>query len=445
MTLNPPIDVITGACARAVDALVTGAVTLRGLGGAVEAVTWPTWERSNGRPIRVRGRLPSLYEGDAGIAFALRELGRALERSDALELADASIRTLPTEVPDAVNLAHPLGPVESTADHSILGGSAGIGLASGKAPRSIAAGVDLASGAAGTLLLTDDLKVARAALTQVVRAAEKQPVGSCWPEVGEPALCGLAHGASGIALGLAEAAGRFGGRDPMFAKTALQTAGEALRWEASWFDALRGGWPDLRQGFSKGEIPSYPDLWCHGSAGIALVRLRLLELIEAGVIPEEGFGLPVESIQADAEAAVGACGRALATVTKVIPEYGWRATSGGLTLCHGLGGPLEVLIEASRIWQTPSHLEVAREFSCTLIDALPEDPWSWPDGMVSGSSQAWDEREGGLGIVDSEAPLGVAGLFVGIAGTALTLGRLACPEAKLNSAAMLALAPMASA
>ena len=191
-------------------------------------------------------------------------------------------------------------------------------------------------------------------------------------------------------------------------------------WESAWFDPIRGGWPDLRpddhtDDETEPEAYGCPDLWCHGSAGIGLVRLRLLQLADLGLATP----WPTETIRAEAEVAVSACGRALAQAATQVPRVGWSVAPGGLTLCHGLAGPLEVLITAARTWSAPSHLTAARQLAAEVVRCLPDDPWQWPSGILQTD--------------------GVAGLFVGTAGTALTLARLVHPDTVMFSAALLGL------
>ena len=105
--------------------------------------------------------------------------------------------------------------------------------------------------------------------------ADRQEASGGWPlAVGHPALAGLSHGASGTAVALAEIAVALG--DERYAAAAAR----GLAFEAALFDDEAGNWPDLRRG-----IPPAGRLvmrsWCHGSVGVALARVRLLELLPA--------------------------------------------------------------------------------------------------------------------------------------------------------------------
>ena len=413
------VEVLREGYLRVLDALVDGSVR------AGDLASWPTWELGpDAQPERVVAGRPTMYDGDAGIALAVAELAATTRRDDARGLAVAGIRNARRRIGD---------------DPGLLSGRAGVALAERRIamlagrPATLSgddlggglnpwAG-DLTSGAAGALLALTDVDAARSAVELIGRLRQPEPIGSSWPDLLEAEvddrrpLCGLAHGASGIAWALAETAYRH----PELADEALTLADEALAWESAWFDPVRGGWPDLRPSDAADDRePGYPDLWCHGSAGIGMVRLRLLQLARRGLVTP----WPVETIQAEAEAAVSACGRGLARSVARVQAGGWSQTPAGMTLCHGLAGPLEVLLTAYQTWHARSHLDAARELAAALVAELPDDPWQWPSGLPARRTGSAD---------------GVAGLFLGMAGTAVTLARLVHPDTGPASPALLAL------
>ena len=102
------------------------------------------------------------------------------------------------------------------------------------------------------------------------RLVEQQRADGSWTTLpGQPPLTGYAHGASGIAVGLATAALVLA--DQKYLDAALR----GLEFEASTFDAEVGNWPDFR-------TTSATDFmlgWCAGAPGIALARMRLLQLL----------------------------------------------------------------------------------------------------------------------------------------------------------------------
>lgn len=384
-------DVLDAALERSVEALVECAIPA--VVDGRHAVTWGTWVLSSeGEAVSVTGGRSDLYSGDSGIAYALRRLGSGLGRPELGSLADVAVASVVRR--------------SDLASEGWLSGTAGpaafttLGWTPPPAP-SVEA-TDLTSGVAGLLLALvrrgATAAEAGAFVAELRRRATRTSWGSAWTdptEHGDAArpLCGLAHGASGIVWVLVEAANAW----PQLADDALALADDGLRWESSWADPLHGGWPDLR-----GEEVTWPALWCHGSAGAGAVRLRLLELLDAG-LPSPW---PRETLVAEAEAAVQACGAAVTTALDGLAAG--VAPHGGLTICHGLGGPLLLLAEASRVLRVLSHADFAREATVAMLSAFADDPTSWPSGFRGAD--------------------GDLGLLSGLAGTALLLGALTRPE-----------------
>jgi lantibiotic modifying enzyme len=374
MTAQPVDDPVEDALARCVDVIQTCAVT------QADQCGWGTWELDQrGEPLALSAARPQLYDGNSGIAWALRTLGRDAGGVPATDL--------------------PPG---------LLGGSTGVELASGRTPAVSLDGrpSDLGGGLAGDLLALvragcRDATVISGLVAALAAAARFDGEGACWPDPDGEVLCGLAHGGSGVVLALVEAAAAV----PEVADAALPLAAAGLRWEAAWFDPVHC-WPDLR---GDGP-PTHPVMWCHGAAGIAAVRLRLLQL---------GLELdyPRDAIAAEAHAGVLACGRELTRAAGLARTGGLGAVPAGLTLCHGTGGPLDVLVLATEVWSDPSHLAAARRIASDLLASAPENPLDWPGGLRNAE--------------------GCIGLFVGTAGTALLLARLLDP-ARIGSLSLLA-------
>ena len=379
---------------RCIDALVSSAID------SGDRVGWLSWELDGqGAPARMVGGRTNLYDGDAGVAWALAQLARATDRSDLLELAHRAAATAFRAVE-----GQPFGGLLDSATGVALVaesvGAVSVGDALASASIDIPA-TDLTSGLAGLVLAQS--RGTRVSTTDAGRRlgarASRHPVGVCWAdplaadERAARPLLGLAHGNSGIVLALAEAACR----DERAADVALPLLRDALRWEAAWFDPIVGGWPDLRT-----DERDSPTMWCHGAAGIGAVRLRLLQLEDRGL----DLGPVAISVRAEAEAAVHACGSELARAVASVPQFGDAGLFGGLTLCHGLGASLDVLVLAAERG-APRHLHAARRFAETIVEALPEDPLGWPSGV---------RAEGSVS------------LFLGLAGAAVVLARLLHPE-----------------
>jgi type 2 lantibiotic biosynthesis protein LanM len=104
---------------------------------------------------------------------------------------------------------------------------------------------------------------------------ERQNADGGWSFApGHPPLVGLSHGASGMAVALAEIAAAL--EDDRYAAGAAR----AMDFEASFFDADARNWPDLRRSHSPVDRLAMRS-WCHGSVGVALARVRMLELLSA--------------------------------------------------------------------------------------------------------------------------------------------------------------------
>ena len=142
--------------------------------------------------------------------------------------------------------------------------------------------LDLVNGAAGLvgplaaevttgLLPPEDLDRAAALLSVAVdHLMAHQLEGGGWTTLPASApLTGLAHGASGIAVALAQAHAALGVRGH------LDAALRGLAYEDGTFDPKARNWPDFRTG-ARGRFMLG---WCAGAPGIALARQRLLDLL----------------------------------------------------------------------------------------------------------------------------------------------------------------------
>jgi len=110
-------------------------------------------------------------------------------------------------------------------------------------------------------------------------------------------------------------------------------------------------WPDLRAHAGGGdETPPFPELWCHRSAGIRLARLAIRR------------HRPHPLLAAEAAAALQS------TCAAAIDAFATGDLSEGLTLCHGLGGAIELLVEAYR-----EHLMTACWLADRALEPLGDD------------------------------------------------------------------------
>jgi lantibiotic modifying enzyme len=332
---------------------------------------------------------PTLYDGSAGIAAACVAVATSptasAHRTALVDLAVTATR-------------HALGRAPAVASPGLLDGRCGIALAAlsvgavADEPALTAAGRhllaaacddmlaapsgdDLVSGLSGLVValgragdLTGDGAWSERALAGadvLVARGRRRSWGLSWASEpadasGEPDLCGLAHGTSGALLALAVATGLAGG------SRYAEPIALARRYERSWFDPVANGWPDLR-GWDGESLPPRPARWCHGATGIGVSRLALAAVSEPpdpAVLGETAVALQATFAESshDLEAASGDLGA-------------------GLTVCHGLGGALDLLVEASIQLDEGIHREVAAALAERAVAALGPDVARWPGGV----------------------------------------------------------------
>jgi lantibiotic modifying enzyme len=341
------------------------------------------------RPWRVEyGALgPALYDGTAGVGLFLAQLAAATRDAAARRTAVGALR-------QAVDATPELPPSRRDGFHA---GSLGVAWAAARAavlldadelrdgawrlaltarPPSVTDRCpDVVLGAAGAILgllaladafdrpeLIDD---ARATGRELIARATVGPHGWSWATPGyryPHHLGGLAHGAAGIGWALLELFTAT--RDERFRAA---VAG-AFAYERSWLDADSGSWPDLRiagqrRGAARPIVSPMAGTWCHGEAGIALTRLRAVEV------------LGPQPYQYEAEVALDATRRELG---RTLPDE-----TDDLTLCHGTAGAADVLLRGAAVlgrrWVDAADLarHVARA-ALAHHEAADDD---WPCGM----------------------------------------------------------------
>jgi type 2 lantibiotic biosynthesis protein LanM len=272
------------------------------------------------------------YSGVSGMAYALARVAEILE-DEALSLrALDAIATLNTIEADAHFL-------------DVIGGSAGA------IPALLALG-----------LRYDRPDLLRSAVQHgehLLRTAKQSEQGWSWDTMhipGQPPLTGHSHGAAGIATALLELHRTTD--DARFREAALQ----ALAYERNLFSAGHGNWPDLRtMNANANQAPVYNMAWCHGAPGIGLSRLRCSELLTADSV-----------LLGEMDAAIQTTANALS-----IP---WVHGVGNFSLCHGVAGNAELMIEASRKLDRADLWKVAEKVGLDGCQHYGQLDLPWPCG-----------------------------------------------------------------
>ena len=164
---------------------------------------------------------------------------------------------------------------------------------------------------------------------QLLRLADKSERGYSWKSVNFPArqsLTGFSHGTAGVGTALLELANATG--DLRYHKAAIRS----FEYERYWFDTVAQNWPDFRElsGLRRAKKHQvFATAWCHGAPGIALSRLRAWELFRDEVCRDEAT-------------------IALETTRRMI-KSALESRDTSLSLCHGLCGNADVLLEAEGI------------------------------------------------------------------------------------------------
>lgn len=336
----------------------------------------------------------SLGAGDAVAATARGALAHALARTKGWSLMVGTLGTglVAIEVGQRLHDPELEASGRAAARHGVA--AALDAAAGGQAPLDLLAG--LAGALYGGCRLAESgetgLHPSLHAMGLLLSAAgAQQAVGRAWPMLpgDQTPLCGLAHGAAGIAL----AFGALGALESDM-KLWAEEADAAREFERSHFDAASISWADLRPDCqpADGGRPPAPHFWCHGSVGIALERLAAV-----GSRPDDGL--------AAADLAAALMGARLAARQLMAgpqgPGAGYLANA---SICHGLSGFIDLLVETSDPLDRALALQLA---GFAMADSRRAEGWRC--GLPSGEP--------------------TAGLMLGLAGIGWGLLRSARPEA----------------
>jgi lantibiotic modifying enzyme len=281
------------------------------------------------------GRL-GLFTGWGGVALAAAHLGTLLNEDALLEHAARLVQRSAAEEADAT-------------EFDLLSGRAG----------AISALVILRD------ILNDaqPLELAVRLGDELSRSAVDADGGLSWPGPGAPRgrnLTGFSHGTAGAGYALLELYGATG--DERYRASVNRTFG----YERRWFDAGARNWPDFRHIRSRRtqslRPATFATTWCHGAPGIALSRLRAVELTGD------------EDCRHEAQVAL--------ETTRQVVERSARAGKANWSLCHGLAGNVEVLFIGREVlgkrWDGLAAL--AREVAYGGIERYAKRGHAWPCG-----------------------------------------------------------------
>jgi hypothetical protein len=393
---------------------------------------WPE-ETARGFEVTYKALGPDLWGGTAGIGVFLAELARASDERETQACAEGALRHAASRAETADQLT-PLG---------LYGGRGGVALALAYGARLLdepgleaaarriarrpsksrgegAEEFDLVSGHAGTVVALLALAVVLEEPEYLGRAVEHgnallasaQPDrgGRSWrsphPTAGERALAGLSHGAAGVGVALLELATASG--ELRFRDTAL----EAFGYERALFDERVRNWPDLREGVggANSEGPTYSTYWCHGAPGIALSRIRALELethasegaaprgasevSPPGSVSEEPAGRASEEPAEVADTLRAEAAVALETTAAWV-QAALDAGSVGWSLCHGVAGNAEIVEEGCGL--APPTPSLAERVAAHGIDRYRTAASGWPGGVQGGATPSLFLGDAGVG------------------------------------------------
>ncbi len=191
----------------------------------------------------------------------------------------------------------------------------------------------------------------------LLERAHRTDRGWSWKTIDQGAhhLTGYAHGSAGFSHALLELF-VFTGEERF-----REAASESIRYENSWYNEKECNWPDFRSNGGMEQPPDdfeYPcvSAWCHGAPGIGLSRLRAYEVLGDTALAEEAR-------------------TAIETTRRQTP----MTEAYNLSLCHGICGNVEVILNASKSFQDDSYLEEARDFGRRALELFADR--AWPNGI----------------------------------------------------------------
>jgi lantibiotic modifying enzyme len=343
---------------------------------------------------RYRALEPNLYDGTAGVGLFLAELGALTGDAEFRRAALGAMRQAAARAPShrrdgfhvgSLGIAWAVATAAALLDADELHERARMLPAVAAPPPSGCP--DVLLGAAGSAIarlalaeMLDDAALVEDAVAtgeELLSRASITRHGWSWADPRRRYrhhLCGLSHGAGGIGWALLELFLATG--DDRF----RDGAEGAFAYERSWLHEDSGTWPDLRFGGERrGKAPSAPPLtagsWCYGEAGIAVVRLRAIDVLGPGRYEGE-LGLALE-----------------ATRRQVVAALPYEIED--LTLCHGAAGAAEALLCGAAA--LGGRCDEAAELGSVALERFAATGARWPCGALGETSPALFRGLSGIG------------------------------------------------
>jgi lantibiotic biosynthesis protein len=204
---------------------------------------------------------------------------------------------------------------------------------------------------------------------ELLHSARRKDGGCSWGPPDSLHLTGFSHGAAGAAYALIELYRATG--DDRY----ISGAKNAFKYERRWYDPDVRNWRDFRElrGHSTTTALNAPCAchWCHGAPGIALSRLRALEVL-AG-----------HNRASDTKEALDAL-----HTTRAMVEAALYSAASNFCLCHGLAGNAEILMEGSRVLGERFAVgkKLAWQVARVGADRHADHSDQWPCGLGSGTT-----------------------------------------------------------
>lgn len=345
---------------------------------------------------------PDLYNGDAGIGLFLAHLGAVTGDQAVRRTALGAVRQA-LAAADRVPSHHRIGLYAGWIGMALAGARAGAALgaeeplAGAKAllarlSRESRTGpeFDLVWGNAGAVVgllslrhsFGDDalLDWAAEAGDRLVTTAVPGRYGCSWAS-GEIKsrwnLTGFSHGTAGAAHALLQLF-RATGEDRY-----RKAAEEALQYERACFDPEQANWPDFRSGSGGAGRRRAPvrcaTFWCHGAPGIALSRLTAWEILRD------------PACRSQAQIALDTTASAL--------QRELSSGHGNFSLCHGLAGNAEILLQGRRVLgeDVPDARALALNAAAQGI-RIHAAGRAWPCGVAAGETPGLMLGLAGIGL-----------------------------------------------